>query len=373
MLEKWALDLFQKEEAEPQLYPDFEQFLLGTYRRARHDEAVDSAFGLGSPFAEEFSQFLTTIPCPDFLADEAQSDFAYYREMFDEGFPHSFLLRYVGERREGLKREEAFNRVFSDLDLEDQFEILYDYLLAHGESEHTATDCSLNALGEIPLTDALPIFQEREREEERMRGLGFSPDRAYAYAKAISEDCSSEQAGLYSWYFEKQMQWKLEREWAQDLAKEFARIAPLYASLYENKNYETNIDAFTHVEASHHCHQQNLEEDFRELFMTVAERLQPQKKKGEEVQFYSQVETLTRKIGRGEIALNDLPGTPPPKPEKWRVALRRYRREEKREWEEISSEPDLSQDFHQDPAIARATSSFEDSLKRNAIDGDSVH
>lgn len=141
VLEKWAFDLFQKEEAEPQLYQAFEQFLPGAYRRARHDEAVDSAFGLGSPFAEEFSQFLTTIPCPDFLAEEAQSDFAYYREMIDEGFPHSFLLRYAAERREGLKREEAIDRVFYDLDSEDQFEILYDYLLAHGESEHTATDC----------------------------------------------------------------------------------------------------------------------------------------------------------------------------------------------------------------------------------------
>lgn len=222
VLKKRAFDLFQKEKVEAGIYPAFKQFPLGAY-------AVEVAFGLGSPYAEEFSQFLTTIPCPDFLAAEVRNDFGYYREMIDEGFPHSFLLRYVGERREGHKRGEAIVQVFSDLDLEDQFKILSDYLLA-------ARDCTLNALCEIPLTDTLSIFQEREREEKRMRGLRFSPDRAYAYAKAFCEGGSSEDADLYFWYFERQIQWKLEREWAQDLTKEFARIAaPLCFSLREQE------------------------------------------------------------------------------------------------------------------------------------------
>ena len=165
---------------------------MAAYQRARHFEEVEEAFGLGSPFRKEFSQFLTTIPCPHFLAEEARSDFGYYRELIDEGFSHSFMLRYVGERREGAGREVAIDSVFSRLDGEDKFDFLYDYLLAHGKSERCAEDCASDYTfldrEEGSLAEALAAFQAREQEEVRMLGLGFSFERAYAYAKAIDEE-----------------------------------------------------------------------------------------------------------------------------------------------------------------------------------------
>lgn len=364
VLEKWAFDLFQNEKAEAGLYPAFEQFLLGAYRRARHDEAVDSAFGLGCPFAEEFSQFLTTIPCPDFLAEEARSDFACYREAIDEGFPHRFAIRYAAERRRGAEREEAIECIFSLLDDEDRLDFLWDYLLAHGRSERTARDCSLQDSDETPLADILANFRARECEEERLLELGFPPDRAYAFAKAACEGHSPEEADLYSWYFEREMQRKSEWEEAQYLAQEFMCIVPVYASLHENCNYESFTYALHHAGAFQSFRERERVYDSLELFMTIAVRLQAQKETSKEAEFYSEIETLTGKIGRGEMALSDLPGTAPSEPQDWRIALRRHLKEEEEEWEsdEHSPSPEFISDLHDDPLIELEVSSFKDRL-----------
>lgn len=364
VLEKWAHNLFQKEEAEAGLYSTFEQFLVGAYQRARHEDSVEAAFGMESPFAKEFSQFLTTIPCPVFLAKEASSDFGYYREILDEGFPHGFAIRYAAERRRGAEREEAVECVFSLLDDEDRLDFLWDYLLAHGRSERTARDCSLQDSGETPLADILANFRARECEEERLLKLGFPPDRAYAFAKAACEGHSPEEADLYSWYFEREMQRKSEWEEAQYLAQEFVCIVPVYASLHENRNHEAYTYALTHIETLRRSLGHEVNPDYLELFMTVAVRLKAQKKTGKEAEFNSEIETLTGKIGRGEMALSDLPGTAPSEPQDWRIALRRHLKEEEEEWEsdEHSPSPEFISDLHDDPSIEQEVSSFKNRL-----------
>ena len=181
---------------------------------------------------------------------------------------------------------------------------------------------------------------------------------------------SSEEADLYSWYFEKERKRNTVWELAQHYAREFVRVVPIYASLHKNKNYEANTYALTHVEAWRRLGREDMRDDSLELFMTVADRLQSEKKMDKETEFYRRVEAFTRKIAHGEASLDDLSGnalSSSGEPEEWRSALRCFLRRERREWEELSLESEIEtgiiDNFFPDPDITRAVSDFENRVE----------
>ena len=367
-LNRWIAQSFQKEQTDSQHFPVFEKLFLAEYEREERDEKFKAFLGANSFLIAEFLQFLETAPCPESLTAAVSLDFKNYLIDLEDGIPSELALDHTLQRKEGFEDETGIESSLSGMDSETRLDFLSEYLLSHGKSEHTANDCAFSTPQDTPIAEMLSMFQKREREEELAIAMGYSPERAYAYAKCYCEGGSTEEAALFSWYYEKQIQRQTDIVRAQELAKDFSRFFKIYAPHIEDKNFEANTYAVSHLEAFHRGRFRHQENDFIELFITVAERLQPQKKTDSESDFYHMVELLTCSIARGEMSLSVLPPHSNSEYRGWRQAFRNFCHQEEfphNFWDEDGEETkDKGEEFQRDQLIEDAVEIFAGKLQK---------